>query len=561
MRLSALLTTAIVAFSSSAHAGEPLAPRRITDDQAIPANLAQVLRPRTSPIWPKPFTLPPIGLLTLERSPEIIVPTIGFSYDIPNHPERILREPRVAYRLLATAENFGLVGYGFASYWIYVADNKVDWELSWSQPSFREKLWTFKAVRLDTNAFDTNTIKHPAAGVTSYLAARGSRLGVGESFAFAVASSVFWEFFAEYREKVSINDLIFTPLAGPSVGEPLHQLGLFFERSEENLLTRLLSIGFSPFRFLNRRLLGWAPLRARMVNRWGFPAEIWHRFDLFAGGGTEINAGPFHLSQGYLGAQTEIIEVPEYDKPGVVTHSLRAGKITGMRLALVLDERGAHQAEFVSRAMLGGVYSQSIERDNEQRPIGYALFAGPSTAFNYAAHTYDVRADDKLGIVNAIGGTIDATMYRGRLRARFGMDTYADFAAVNSMAIDDYLDRYGYDGFKTVLKQNQYYFAVGATIRPTVTVSYRGIELGGQVTHDFFESIEGVDRYEERLTNDVHVSDRRITQRYWLSFAWPGNEILQARLELESQKRSGTMGDISASRQALNLRGCLLARF
>lgn len=561
MRFSALLVTAILAFSASAYAVEPIAPLRISNEEAIPADVTRILRAPTAPITPNPFLLPPIGLTTLEMSPEIMVPSIGFSFEIPTHPERLLREPRVAYRLLASVENLALVGYGYSSYWIHVEDNVVDWELSWSTPSFREKLWTFEAVRLDSNTFQTNTILHPAAGVYTYLAARGSRLGVGESFGFAVASSAIWEFFAEYREKVSINDLIFTPLAGPSVGEPLHQLGIFFERGEDNLLTRLLSLGFSPFRFLNRYVGGWMPLRARTVDDLGFPSDIWHRFEIFAGGSVEIDATGLRLPERYIGAQTEIIDVPKYDKPGTVTHSLRAGAITSMRLSGLLDDRGIHQSDFVSRGMLGGVYSQAIDRDGENGLSGYALFAGPSTAFNYATHTYDARADDKLGVVNTLGGRFDATIYQGRLRARIGIEAYADFAAVNSMAIDDYRDKYGDDGLKTVLGKRQYYFALGATIRPTVSVSYRGIDLGGQVTQDFFESIEGLDRFQERVKNDVHLSDRRTMQRYWFSFALPGDGTKRAGLELEHQARSGDMGDISASREGLNLRGWFSVRF
>jgi hypothetical protein len=561
VRFSALVTAAIMALSASANAVEPIAPHRFSDEEAVPAYLTQVLRAPTSPLLPKPFPLAPIGVMTLERSPEMMVPTIGFSFEFSAHPERLLREPRVSYRLLATAENLALVGYGFASYWIHKKDNAVDWELTWSAPSFREKLWTFEAVRLDTNTFETNAIWHPAAGVSTYLAARGSRLGVGESLAFAVASSAIWEFFAEYREKVSINDLLFTPLAGPTIGEPLHQMGLFFERGEDNLLTRLLSVGFSPFRFLNRYLLGWVPMRARTIDSLGFPSDIWHRFDLFAGVSTEIGQSGLRLSERYIGAQTEIIDLPTYDEPGVVTGSLRAGAITSMRFSGLLDDRGIHQSDFVSRAMLGGVYAQSIDRDDENGLSGYALFAGLSTAFNYATHTYDARADDRLGVVNALGGTFDATIYQGRLRARIGIEAYADFAAVNSMAIDDYLDRYGNDGLKTVLKKQQYYFALGTTIRPTVSVSYRGIELGGQVTQDFFESIEGLDRFQERIKYDVHLSDQRTMQRYWLSFALPGDGTKHARFELEQQARRGDMGDISASRQGLNLRGCLSVRF
>lgn len=561
LRFSALLTAAIFAFSASAYAAEPITHSPFFSEETIPADLAQVLRGPTAPIPPKPIRLQPLVITNLDGSPAAMLPAFAFTYDLPNHPWRLVREPRVAYRLLASAENLAILGYGFSNYWMNVDDNSVDWELSWSTPSFRKKLWTLEAVRLDTNKFQTNTLSHPAAGVYTYLAARGSRLSIGESFAFALASSALWEYVGEYREKVSVNDLIFTPQAGPAIGEPLHQLGLFFERGEDNLLTRLLSIGFSPFHFFHRYVGGWTPMRATTVDKLGFPADIWHRFDLFAGASADVDPQGWRISQQYIGASTELINVPEYNKPGNVTHSLPAGSVTNMRLSWLVDNRGIHQSDFVSRAMLGGVYDQSVTSDDANGLSGHALFAGPSTAFNYATHTYDTRADDKLGIVNALGGTVDATIYQGRLRARIGLEAYADFAAVNSMAIDDYLDEYGHEGLKTVLQQRQYYFAIGATIRPTVSVSYRGIEFGGQVTQDFFESVEGLDRFQERVKNDIHLADRRTMQRYWLSIALPGDDSKRVQFELEHQARTGTMGDISTSREGLNLRGCLSLRF
>ena len=302
-------------------------------------------------------------------------------------------------------------------------------------------------------------------------------------------------------------------------------------------------------------------MRASTVDSLGFPSDIWHRFDLFAGVSAEVDRYGFRLSERYIGASTEIIDVPEYGKPGKVSHSLHAGTVTSMRLSGVLDDFGVHQSDFISRAMLGGIYTQSIERDDENELSGYALYAGPSTAFNYATHTFDTRADDKLGIVNLLGGTFNATIYQGKLRARVGIETYADFAAVNSIAIDDYVDRYGNEGLKTVLRQRQYYFALGATIRPTVSIAYRKLEFGAQVTQDFFESIERLDRFQERVTNDVHLADRRTVQRYWLSLPLPGDGSNHVSLELEHQARSGDMGGINTSRQGLNLRGYLSIQF
>ncbi len=486
---------------------------------------------------------------------------VGFAWDIHPHPLRALRAPPFLYRLQAGATILGLLSYGFTDYWVHVDSNRVDWELSWSAPSFHQKLWTFEAVRLDANKFETNTYSHPAAGTMMYLGARGAGLEAGEAFLFSAGGSLLWEYVGEYREKVSLNDLVFTPQGGLAFGEALHQLGLFFERGEDNPVNEVLSFAFSPFRFLRRRLEGWRALRARALDDRGLPADAWHRFDVTLGVGAETGQAGLRLPEARIGVNTEILDIPAYDRPGEVTRSLHPGAVTGIRLFGGVGDHGVEQLDFVTRVLLGGVYDQKIVTDGRGGRHGHAFFVGPSTAFNYALHHPTGMEPDKLGITNALGLTADLTLHHGKARARASMEAYGDFAAVHSMAASAYIGARGDQGLKTALAEKRYYFALGATVRPTVSLSYRHFELGGQLTYDFFESIEGLDHFQERVTNDLHVRDQRKGERAWLVFALPRGNARLAWLEVEHLDRTGRMGPFRVGYESMNVRGGIMFRF
>ncbi|TKD00934.1 DUF3943 domain-containing protein [Polyangium fumosum] len=495
------------------------------------------------------------------NTPPLVLAGAGFSWEIDPHPWRVIRAPRVRYRLAAGATILALMSYGLADYWVHMSANSVDWELSWSAPSFYKKAWTLEAVRFDTNKFETNTYSHPAAGTMTYLAARGAGLGAGESFLFSCAGSVLWEYLGEYREKVSLNDLVLTPQGGFAVGEPVHQLGLFFERGEDNLVNNVLAFVFSPFRYLRRRLEPGHVARAQALDDFGLPADVWHRFDVLLGVSAEAERDGLRRAQRRMGVSTEILDVPGYDHPGVLTKRLDAGDVTSFRLVGSVDDRGVEQLDFVTRVLLGGVYDQKIVPDGRGGRRGYTIFAGPSTGFNYAKHRQEGLEEDKIGVANALGATVDLTLRHGDARARASVDVYGDFGAVHSMAASAYIKGRGDAGLKTVVADKRYYFALGGTVRPTLSLAYRRFELGAQLTYDFFESIEGLDRYQERVTNDVRLRDRRAGERVWLSYTLSGDKSPLAWVEVEHLDRWGRMGPFRASHASTKLRAGIAFRF
>lgn len=572
--ISSVLALVIAALSTSTDArGEPPLATTIADDPApIAAPLARVLQdldatytPRTSRERPPREPSVSMGAQIFrapDGTPEAIFPGIGFSWDLDPHPERFFTDRRFTLRVLPAAEIALMLGYGFRDYWINKDVNSLDWELSWSGTSFRKKLWTFEAVRFDTNKYETNTVAHPATGLVTYLAARGSGLGVGEAYVYALGGSIVWEVLGEYREKVSLNDLIFTPWGGPTIGEPLHQLGLFFERGADNIVNQTLSFAASPFRFVHRHVGRWFVTRAKSLDDLGFPADVWHRFDLLFGVSAQTGKDGLRLSDRRVGVSTEIIDVAEYDHPGEVLRSLPAGAVTSIRLVGSFDDRGLHQFDFVTRLLLGGVYEQDITRDARGGLSGHAIFIGPSTAFNYATHYYERgQPIDKIASTHVLGITIDGTLYRGKTRARLGADVYGDFSAVHSFAIDEWRKTNETQGIKNVVAEKDYYFAGGITLRPTLSIVHRRLELGAQLQEDFFESIEGIDRYQERVTNDFHLSDRRSGQRVWLSYTLPGDRLRLTWIELERLYRSGSIGVVRVAREATDVRVGFSLRF
>ncbi|HVK63078.1 MAG TPA: DUF3943 domain-containing protein [Polyangium sp.] len=567
------MTALVTLFAPIAQAADPEPPPPFQLDpipdpvldpfaNAVQIDHAPLLGPPPFRLWLSPDV--PIGARVFPgpgNTPPLVLAGAGFSWEIDPHPWRVIRAPPFRHRLVAGATILALMSYGLADYWGHMSANSVDWELSWSAPSFYKKTWSLEAVRFDTNKFETNAYAHPAAGTMTYLAARGAGLGAGESFLFSCAGSILWEYFGEYREKVSLNDLVLTPQGGFAVGEPLHQLGLFFERGEDNVANNVLAFLFSPFRYLHRRIEPGHVARAQVRDDFGLPADTWHRFDVLVGVSAEAGRDGLRFSQRRIGVSTEILDVPAYDHPGVITKRLDAGDVTSLRLVGSVDDQGVEQLDFVTRVLLGGVYEQKIVPDGRGGRRGYAIFAGPSTGFTYAKHRQEGMEEDKLGVANALGATVDLTLHHGNTRARASVDVYGDFGAVHSMAASAYIEGRGDTGLKTVVADKRYYFAVGGTVRPTLSLAYRRFELGAQLTYDFFESIEGLDRYQERVTNDVHLRDRRSGERVWLSYELPGDKPPLAWVEVEHLDRWGRMGAFRASYESTKLRAGIAFRF
>ena len=116
-------------------------------------------------------------------------------------------------------------GFCNACVWSEEKKNLVDWD----RPSAKAR-FSADVIRMDNNEFPINFTLHPWSGAAYYSAARTNGISFGWSSVYAIGAMLAWEYGIEFREKVSFNDLIFTPLPGISLGEFFSRLALYVNR-------------------------------------------------------------------------------------------------------------------------------------------------------------------------------------------------------------------------------------------------------------------------------------------------------------------------------------------
>ncbi|MCC6528196.1 MAG: DUF3943 domain-containing protein [Polyangiaceae bacterium] len=505
-------------------------------------------------LWSLPLTP---QVFPVRDSPDwIVLP--GFSMSLERVGEELFGGPLAPHRLRAILAMTGFLGVEIANYWIGRDLNAPDWELSWTWPSWEKKVVSGEGLSLDTNRFETNTVMHPFAGTVYYLAARGNDLGLVESFALSLLASTAWEYVAEFREKVSINDLIMTPAAGLAVGEPLDRLSRFFSAGD-GVIPEMLGVLTSPFRALSDVVTEGTSARAERLDELGLPADTWHHFDLFVGAAAIPKNGELRAPETQLGVSFDLYDVPEFERPVAVERPVWPGDATRLSLQASLEEGDLARFDFHAQTSLGGYLWQDLEA-GQDGPSGYNFSVGAATGFGYSMHDWGGWVD-KLGAANLLGVTADLGLYESGLRLRVGASAFADFSAVSSAAIAPYLRERGSRGIRSILADRQYYFALGGTFGPGASLGYRGVELGADVQAQVFESIEGLDRYQAQVTREVDLHDYRLAHRAWLAYTLPGNRLKVTWLTLEQRHRSGSVDTVRSARSETRLLGGLSLLF
>jgi hypothetical protein len=111
----------------------------------------------------------------------------------------------------------------------------------------------------DHDRFGINFIGHPYSGSLSYNAGRSNGYNYLQSFSFAVAGSLMWEYFGE-NTRPSLNDIINTPVNGAFLGEILYRLSSNIlddrTRGTERVFREIAAGLIDPMRGFNRLIQG-----------------------------------------------------------------------------------------------------------------------------------------------------------------------------------------------------------------------------------------------------------------------------------------------------------------
>lgn len=373
----------------------------------------------------------------------------------------------------AFAEMGVLLALGTIYYWARPSINEYDWDL----PTLRDRL-TFHAVRFDNNLALTNFVSHPFAGSTYYGAARLNGLSVPESALYATVTSAFWEYVLEFREQVSINDMIFTPAGGIPIGAFFAQLTDYVRSAPEGGgvgnhiagstvgLPRLLhSRDEDPNRGVSRL----------PPDSLGFSSAFWHRFRL----GYELSSvgvsGHGTSTQSIVAADGEIVGMPGFLRPGRFKKVFAADTFSELHGRVGLTP-GTSYAQLRSSATLVGAYQQDF-RPAPHGTVGHAEMIGLHTGVRYVETRY-AGVHDMYASTPLFGLSLGSWLGMGPLKARILADLRYDFAAARSLSLPAFVARHGDESLKSVLTVQGYQFEMGIAGRIRTELEAYGFSLG-----------------------------------------------------------------------------------
>lgn len=449
------------------------------------------------------------------------------------------REPKYGR---AVVESIGVVAAGTAYYWLDPLANKEDWD----DPPLTDKLW-FEAVRFDTNLNTTNNLLHPGAGALIYGLGRDNGLSVPVAFGYSLASSVLWEFALEWREQVSVNDLVFTAVGGVPIGEFFHHLGGYVNSAP---------YGGSVPRTIARYTLGlprafhaWLddeePPPALPADALGFSSAYGHGFRV----GYQAAALTNDLdAEGMLhrfALDAEIVAMPGFLHPGRFETSFAQGNFADFHLRFGWGDTGFDEGDVQSDVVLAGHYGQDFRLTERGGLEGTGAMVGIGSGWRFHSSKLLGRRD-QLSVVHVVGPYAALWAASGPLTARLSADAHIDFGAVRSLAYPDFRDRYGDEGLKTVLVRQGYTYDLGWSGRLRGSVGLGPLELSGRVLYGNYESIEGLDRFQERVTRDVHGNEQVLEAGAWASVRVAS--LVEIGVGVSERRRWSSLGDVSYRR-------------
>jgi hypothetical protein len=407
---------------------------------------------------------------------------------------------------LRTAVELTLInGLGMTWYWIDRERQIADWDF----PSWRDRFSTSIFIN-DTNPFVTNFSWHLFGGSSYHLAGRSNDLGVFESALWGLWASLVWEYGVEYREKVDLNDIIFTTPAGMAAGEFFHWIGRYLQQAPAGR--------------------GWDALRWTL----GFPhtfhdhldgrrgprgPEISHHFRVSFGAATVSadrrdgsNRSEAQARLGHVRFEGALTVLDEPFPPGRAWRGFRQANFPSVKARLTMGSEGDRGSDFFADTMLAGWRRTDVAPAGD---VGTAVNLGTAVAVRYHRERYGVWRD-RLGVVHLPGPAVDGEV-RGRgWRLTGKARAHLDYGGVHAQSAPRWFQAHPDEVGKSIIEKQGYYYAWGGSGRLQTELSTSWLALGGEIFYGRYRSQQGFDRHQAEVTIDQLVNDRFIDYELWL---------------------------------------------
>lgn len=339
-------------------------------------------------------------------------------------------------------------------------------------------------------------------------------------------------------------DIYFTPYAGRPIGEPGPRLGEFYVRAVDY---QAALVFLWPARSLHDILYTRATVDD--LDDLGIARRGLCRFELGVGPGLALLADGSSATVLDVRFNAEILEVPALRFPG----EPMGGTWSTLSLDANAGEGAPLSLRFIAKVAAGAYVQTRRAWGPDGRPDGVRLFVGGASGFDYAMHAFTRARNDQLAVFNAFGPTFDVWATASGLLVRGGIEAFGDFATVRSPAVERYLLERPPDAPRTVLSYATYYFALGATGRLRLSAEYRGLEIGGSLAADIFQSVgdpwqnvrsppPGFTWVADGALRDPRSTDVRLTERAWITSTLPGGRVRIAWIDVERVVLTGAVG-------------------
>jgi hypothetical protein len=425
----------------------------------------------------------------------------------PGEPRPSGLAPR-SNELRAALEEVGIVG----SAWVlYSAKNFHAEPFPPPGPDSLLKKITGQAISFDANSISTNFVGHPLAGTGYYLAARGNRLPALTSGLYAAGAATAWEL-VEYRENMSVNDLLVTPLAGIAIGETLSQFGELSERAGIPALSWIVDFP--------RRFHDW--IDGVPTQPAAGPAHHEVRLATSAGSLAAPGAGGA-LPVARVALAGSLLRARGYGEAGSGEVSLGDGGGASFLLEGTTSRAGAVDGRFQVRAILAGLYWRDLAEDAGGLS-GHDLVVSLTAGYRADMHWYRGAPDriDRLMVVEAPGLGLSWRPHLGGLRLDVRFDLAPAFGGITPAALQGWLASSPTpDALAAVTRLHGYAFAWGGAATAALGLRLGGLGLGGSARFDGLRALKAPDPDPVASPSSPSTVDLRLETRAWLSLDLP----------------------------------------
>ena len=352
------------------------------------------------------------------------------------------------------------------------------------------------AYRFDNNHFPINFIAHPLSGAAYYGLPRSNRMDVPSSFLYGVATSFLWEFVIEFQERFSLNDAVTTPLGGLAIGEGLHRLARYLDRTAHPALAWTLGLPVALHEAMDGRSVGrergapdeppgWARLALQYGFAWAEPGQD------AAGPGFDL-----HRIRG----SARFAALDSYLEPGSSVSGFFDAEVADLRMDALFSSTGAG-FELWADTIVMGVHARDLSARSDGL-FGVAAVAGTSISHAYRFENFD-GWHDRLSYTGFPGIAGDLEVHLGPLSGRVSGRFHFVFGGSHAPGFARWQALAPMQTPKSILAKHGYWYGFGYAGRLELEITAGIVTLGASLSSVHLDSQEGFDRLQADVTHDV----------------------------------------------------------